>query len=62
MAGSTLGATPTPPIIPTVPDAEERLSGFLVEFGAKYGAGTPSCDDAADWMLSDRAMRAGVAA
>jgi hypothetical protein len=35
---------------------------FLAEFGAKYGAGAPSCDDAAELMLSDRAMRAGVGA
>lgn len=38
------------------------VAGFLADFGAKYGAGAPSCDDAPDWMLSDRAMRAGVAA
>lgn len=38
------------------------VAGFLADFGAKYGAGTQSCDDAPNWMLSDRAMRAGVAA
>lgn len=38
------------------------VSCFLADFGAKYGAGTPSCDDALEWMLSDRAMRAGVGA
>ncbi len=38
------------------------VAGFLADFGAKYAKGTPSCDDAPDWMLSDRAMRAGVGA
>ena len=38
------------------------VSCFLADFGAKYGAGAPSCDDALEWMLSDRAMRAGVGA
>ena len=38
------------------------VAGFLAEFGAKYGAGTPSCEDAAELMLSDRAIRAGVSA
>lgn len=38
------------------------VAGFLADFGVRYGAGTPSCDDAPEWMLSDRAIRAGVAA
>jgi len=38
------------------------VAGFLADFGVRYGTGTPSCDDAPAWMLSDRAMRAGVAA
>ena len=38
------------------------VAAFLAEFGAKYGAGKPSCEDAAELMLSDRAIRAGVAA
>lgn len=37
------------------------VSCFLADFGAKYGAGAPSCDDALEWILSDRAQRAGVA-
>lgn len=37
------------------------VSCFLADFGAKYGAGAPSCDDALEWMLSGRAQRAGVA-
>ena len=38
------------------------VAGFLADFGARYGNGSPSCDDAPAWMLSDRAMRAGFAA
>lgn len=38
------------------------VAGFLADFGTKYAKGTPSWDDAPEWMLSDRAMRAGVAA
>ena len=93
----------TPAGAPSIPDAEERLSGlvillediaasiggvralvrdletlnpghgraiadalavagFLADFGTKYATGAPSGDVAPDWMLSDRAMRAGVAA
>jgi hypothetical protein len=39
------------------------VAGFLADFGAKYGGGSPSFGDAPEeWMLSDRAMRAGVGA
>lgn len=36
------------------------VAGFLAEFGARYGAGKPSYEDAAEMLFSDRAMRAGV--
>ena len=39
------------------------VAGFLADFGAKYGGGSPSFGDAPEeWLLSDRAMRAGVGA
>lgn len=38
------------------------LAGFLADFGARYGSGKPSYEDAAEMLFSDRAMRAGVGA
>lgn len=39
------------------------VSGYLADFAAEYAGGTPSFGDApGEWLLSDRAMRAGVRA
>lgn len=92
----------TPAGAPSIPDAEERLSGLVIllediaasiggvralvrdletlqpghgraiadalaaagwvaAFAVQYGTGRPSCAESAELMLSDRAIRAGVA-